>query len=266
MSPTQFKQRSTRHRGITSRNDFILTNADLPKSKFQVRYYQVCLKMSKWCWCRCRWCRCTIIFWLDICLGLSNNRFLRSTSAGRTTSTWKSSSFYTSCILKFDCKLCSLETWLLQCRLSPSVFIVMIPEVFALHDADAGAGRDRVPRLSCCKPESVSTATFQSRIKFWRRPFILCVRSFFQSISNVIESCMLDKSEWVEKSLINCCQFQLVASFFIVARNLSFFSIGKISFTPFIDLSSDYVQCIVGCVCGYWNRARTCFDSSFNSR
>ena len=57
-----------------------------------------------------------------------------------------------------------------------SVFMEMIPEVFALHDADAGAGRDKVPRLSCCKPESVSTTTFQSQIKFWRQPFILFVR------------------------------------------------------------------------------------------
>ena len=89
---------------------------------------------------------------------------------------------------------------------------------FFLHDADAGAGRDKVPRLSCCKPESVSIATFQSRIKFGRHPFILCVRSFFQSGSNVIEasSCMLDESEWVEKSLINCYQLQLLVASFLV--------------------------------------------------
>ena len=44
----------------------------------------------------------------------------------------------------------------------------------------------------------------------------VCVRSLFQSVSNnVIESCtMLDaeSEEWVEKSLINCYQLQVVAS------------------------------------------------------
>jgi len=58
--------------------------------------------------------------------------------------------------------------------------MVMIPEVFALHDADAGAGRDKVPRLSCCKPESVS---FYRHIpitnlkRVLEAPFILFVRS-----------------------------------------------------------------------------------------
>ena len=56
----------------------------------------------------------------------------------------------------------------------------MIPEVSALHEADApdaGAGRNNSSRLSCCtKPKLVSTATFQLQIKFWKHPFILCGR------------------------------------------------------------------------------------------
>jgi len=63
----------------------------------------------------------------------------------------------------------------------------MIPEVSALHDADApdaGAGRNNGSRLSCCtQPKLMTTATFQLQIKFWEHPFILCVRSFFLSVT-----------------------------------------------------------------------------------
>ena len=167
------------------------------------------IHVPKWDIIKCIWrcanhapCWCTISFWLDIWLGLPNHDFLRSTSAGRTTCT--SSSFDTSCILKFDC-IPSLEPTT-QFRYMPVASQTLAK---CLHGHDSRSLCVPWCRCSWCwcrtrcrfttillQPKSMFTATFQLRIKFWRHSFLLCVKSFFLSVSNVIESCLLHVSSW----------------------------------------------------------------------